>query len=98
LNSIHAIALANLGELSSGLALLTGLPQSIRGILVAISVEYLKKARGTLIADCQARIPTVTAAADQDVVAEIRDASGDVVARVTARWRIAPIEPRGAGR
>lgn len=90
LNSIHAIALANLGEVTSGLAMMYALPDEARGILTAIMVEYLKKARGTLTAECRAGEPEWRTPSEQRVIAEIRDAAGDVVCRVTATWKIGP--------
>lgn len=91
LGSIHAIALANLGELTSGLALVGALGPEARGILTGLDVRYRKKARGTLEALASCRVPTVTGPMDRTVEAEIRDADGDVVATVTAHWRLGPV-------
>ncbi|MEJ7811168.1 MAG: hotdog fold domain-containing protein [Gemmatimonadaceae bacterium] len=90
LQSIHAIALANLGELASGLAMTYGLPSEARGILTAFSIEYVKKARGTVTAECACGVPDWTVSRDHDLEAVIRDEAGDVVARARPRWRIGP--------
>ena len=90
LDSIHAVAIINLGELASGLAMTTALPADVRGIVLGLSTEYLKKARGTLTTDTAVAVPEVKSDTDFDVKAEIRDATGDIVARVTVRWRLGP--------
>ena len=89
LGSVHAVALANLAEVASGLAMLTSLPEGVRGIVVHLGIEYLKKARGTLTAECRCSPPsgreeTVT------VTADVMDAAGDVVARAEVRWLVRP--------
>lgn len=90
LRSIHAIALANIGELASGLAVIGGLPAGVRGILTGIEVEYVKKARGALVAESRCEITGITESVDRIVEADVRDESGDTVATIRATWRLAP--------
>ena len=89
LRSIHAIALINLGEIATGLAVLSTISSEMRGIVTGIQAEYLKKARGTLVAEAEFRLPEIS----QDdtpceVKAELRDSSGETVTRVYATWLI----------
>ena len=90
LRSIHAIALMNLGEVATGLAVLAGMPAQTRSIIVGLSMQYHKKARGLLTAECTVPVIESTVSQELDIVGVIRDASGDVVATATARWRVGP--------
>ena len=91
LASVHAVALANLGELTTGLALTTALAPSVRGIPVRLTITYQKKARGTISAECRCDpIPALTEARDQAVRARLVDGDGDVVAEIEAVWRLGP--------
>jgi hypothetical protein len=71
--------------------MLVGLPPGVRGIVTGLSIEYLKKARGTLTAEARVAIPSVTEMVEHEVVATISDDAGAVVARATVRWRLAPV-------
>jgi acyl-coenzyme A thioesterase PaaI-like protein len=86
LNSVHAVALVNLAEVASGTAMLTALPPGTRGIVTGLSMEYLKKARGTLTAECRCTVPAIDGETRYDVRADVRDADGEVVARGTVTW------------
>ena len=87
LKSIHAIALMNLGEITTGLAVLTALPSDMQGIVLGLQAEYLKKSRGTLTAEASFEMP---AQIDDDTSCEVKteiiDGSGDIVAVVRATW------------
>lgn len=91
LNSIHAVALVNLGEITSGLALVLALPPGIRSIPTGLTAEFLKKGRGLLTAACTCQVPQgILETTEIVVVAELSDRSGDAVARVRVTWRLSP--------
>ncbi len=94
LGSVHAIALANLAELVSGLAVTYGLPAEARGIPVGLEVDYVKKGRGRMTGLCDTAIPDWRVEGEHTFPAEIRDEAGEVVARARVRWRIGPREAR----
>jgi acyl-coenzyme A thioesterase PaaI-like protein len=91
LASVHAIALMNVAEQASGLAMLVGLPDGIRAIVTQISMQYLKKARGTIRAVSKVVVPAVTTDTEIDVTADCLDREGTIVARATVRWRVGPV-------
>ena len=86
LRSIHAVALVNLAEVASGTAMLTALPPGTRGIVTGLSIEYLKKARGTLTAECRCDVPAIQGDTRYDVQSVVKDEAGDVVAKATVTW------------
>jgi acyl-coenzyme A thioesterase PaaI-like protein len=88
LNSIHAVALTNLGEFVSGLALISQFSDNIRGIPVNINIDFSKKARGTLTAECTTKLPDFKGEKEHIVKAEIKDESNDIVATVTVKWQL----------
>lgn len=94
LRSIHAIALVNLAEVTSGLAMLTAVGSDVRGIVTGLRIRYDKKARGRLVATSVVSPPHIgddIYGVDAEVTAVIRDAAGDVVAEATVTWRLSPL-------
>jgi acyl-coenzyme A thioesterase PaaI-like protein len=92
LTSIHAIALTNLAEMTTGLALGYGLPDGMRTILVRVECEFLRKARGTITAACDA--PVFTEIVEKEVLVEsvLTNEAGDVVAKGRAVWLAGPVK------
>jgi len=92
LKSIHAIALANLAEMTTGLALGFGLPDGMRTILVRVECEFLKKARGTITAVCDA--PVFQGVVEKEVLVEsiLTNEEGEVVAKGRAVWLAGPVK------
>jgi acyl-coenzyme A thioesterase PaaI-like protein len=90
LKSVHAIALVNLAEMATGLTLMNSLPDNTRGILVDIEMQFLKKARGRLSAECHCDIPPDNSQQEVQLDGEIKNAQGEVVATARANWLIGP--------
>lgn len=94
LGSAHALAIANLGEMACGLALNIGLPKGYGAILKRIQIEYLRKARGRIVAQCD--LDEIAFAGDTVVKASsvVTDGSGTVVARAETEWKVGPLKDR----
>jgi uncharacterized protein (TIGR00369 family) len=87
LGSIHAGALCTLSELTGGLAVEVTIPSHLRWIPTEMSVEYVKKARGTLTGVCEFD-PQILVPGEVRVPLEIRDGAGDVVLRASILFHL----------
>ncbi|MFO0613243.1 MAG: DUF4442 domain-containing protein [Polyangiaceae bacterium] len=90
LQSIHAVALVNLAELTGNLALAYTLPDDARFIVAGISIEYLKKARGTIRGICECPLVTTSERREYPIEVSMRNTAGEEVARATLRSLVGP--------
>lgn len=92
IGTVHAIALCNLAELTGGLALDAGLPSSMRWIPKGMTVEYLRKAVGTMRAVATPAHPAIESEAGYDlpVDVEITGPSGEAVFRARIAMWVSP--------
>lgn len=89
LSSVHALALANLGEMTSGLAMSAALPKGARGIVTGLSIEYLKKSRGTITAKSSVTMPSQIGEKTLiDVIADLYNEENVKVAVFKANWQV----------
>ena len=90
LRSVHACALMNLGEMTTGVAMMVSMPEGLRGIPIRLAMDYVKKARGTITGECTVVAPTSMERKEYEITGLLKDKSGDVVARCYAKWMIGP--------
>jgi len=90
LDCVHAIALCNLAELAGNVAIAYSLPDDARFIVAGLSIEYLKKARGTIRAVVDAPTPETSERHEYPVVVHMLDAKGEEVATCTLRTLVGP--------
>jgi len=90
LNSIHAVALANLAELTGSLSIIASMHPDTRMIPVRLETEYLKKARGTVTAEGSCEIPEPDFEGELHGKVVIRDSDGDEVAKGRVTVLIGP--------
>ena len=89
IGTVHAIALCNLAELTAGVMTDASLPRGMRWIPKGMSVQYLKKAKGTLRGVATPAIPLTTAEAAYDLpvnVAIFNSAGETVFAAEIGMW------------
>ena len=89
---VHAIALANLVELTGNLALAYSLPDDARFIVAGIGLDYVKKARGTITGECHCPLVDSSARREYHVRVLLMDETGDVVVEGTLRTLVGPKE------
>jgi len=91
LRSLHAVALTNLAELTGNLALMSRQPpKGARWIVTGFDSEFIRKARGTITAECSLPMLDWSTAQDLDGRVELRDTNGDLVMIARPHWRIGP--------
>ncbi|MFQ5738075.1 MAG: DUF4442 domain-containing protein [Acidobacteriota bacterium] len=90
LNSIHAVALLNLAEMTSGLAMLYSAPDNTRSIITRISIDYLKKARGLITAECDCGSVEGGEKREHQFEVILRDQTDEVVAQARVHWLVDP--------
>jgi uncharacterized protein (TIGR00369 family) len=90
LNSVHAVALVNLAELTGNIAIAFSMPDDARFIVAGLSIDYVKKARGTITGICECPIPETNARQEYLVPVQMFDAGGELVATATLKTLIGP--------
>lgn len=90
LRCVHAIALANLAELCGNVALAYSMPDDARFIVAGLSMDYLKKARGTITAECHCPVPTSSDRQEYEVIVSMMNPEGEEVTRATMRTLVGP--------
>lgn len=94
LRSIHALAILNLAEFTSGMALNIGLPENGRSILTRLEIDYVRKARGTITATCACDVPATLERKTYVLDVPVTDESGEVVALARPHWLVDVAKPR----
>ena len=90
LRSLHAIALANLVEVTGNLAVAYSQPDDARFIVAGMSIDYLKKARGTVTGECHCPPIHSSDRHEYQVPVVLTDAQGEVLVKATLRTLIGP--------
>lgn len=90
LDCVHAVALANLAELTGNVAVAYTLPSDARFIVAGMGIEYLKKARGTITATSECPLIESSEKREYEVPVVMRNGDGEEVARATLRTLVGP--------
>jgi uncharacterized protein (TIGR00369 family) len=90
LDCVHAIALANLAELTGNVAVAYTLPDDARFIVSGMSIDYLRKARGTITGEAECPLFASSAKSEHEIHVSLRDKKGEEVAHAILRTLVGP--------
>ncbi|AIF49337.1 hotdog fold domain-containing protein [Dyella japonica] len=92
IGTVHAIALCNAAELTAGMMTDVTIPSSMRWIPKGMTVEYLAKAKGTLVAQATPEAPAVEASSGYawPVLVTVRNEAGEDVFRARIDMWVSP--------
>ncbi len=90
LDCVHAVALVNLAEVTGNLALSYTLPDDARFIVAGLSIEYIKKSRGTITGTCTSPLINTSDKQEYPVEVVMKDSSGDIVATAKLQTLVGP--------
>ena len=79
IGTVHAIAMCNLCEITAGLTIEVTLPETKRWIPKGMSVQYLKKAKTDLSAECHIDVEDWDSVNDLPLSVDVKDTDGNVV-------------------
>ena len=98
IGTVHAIALCNLAEFVGGLTTDVSIPRSMRWIPKGMTVEYLKKAVGTMHAVATPAFEPHESAEGYDLPMDVvvSDPKGEPVFRARIGMWVSPKPPRAA--
>ena len=96
IGTVHAIALCNLAEFVGGLTCDVSIPPSMRWIPKGMTVEYLKKATGTMRAVATPAFPPRESAEGYELPFEVavENPQGDAVFKATIAMWVSPKSAR----
>lgn len=94
LDCVHAIALANLAELTGNVAVAYTLPDDARFIVKGMHIEYVKKARGTITGTSHCPAIRDNAERELEIEVSMKDRGGTEVARAVLHTLVGPKKSR----
>ncbi len=91
IGTVHAIALCNMAELAAGLATDATIPQSLRWIPKGMTVRYLRKASGTMVATARvAALAETCTRRELHALVEVRNEADEIVLEADITMWVSP--------
>lgn len=90
LDCVHAIALANLAELTGNIAVAYTLPDDARFIVAGMNIEYVQKARGTIHGYAECPLFETNERVEVPIEVTLTNDRGEVVTKVVLQTLIGP--------